>query len=156
MRPLSPPSKKTSQTAAGDGCIARIWRWSLDLTMTARFIPGVRDVDTLIGHTVCDRRVRLWYGTRMVSNLLVTIPVITIRAFRRCLFCSPVVSDRPNSSLSTKMGPLSINPFRLPPTFSGLSLFLSVWITRSNLAWTGPCRLFLQVPFRFVPQCNSP
>lgn len=57
--PLSPPSMKTSQTAAGDGCIARIWRRSLDLTMTARFIPGVRDVSTLIGHAVCDRRVRL-------------------------------------------------------------------------------------------------
>lgn len=93
----------------------------------------------------------------MASNLLVTIPVITVRAFRHCLFCSLIVSDRPNSSLSTKMGPLSINPFRLSPTFPRLSLFLSVWIMRSYLAWTGPRRLFLQTPFRFVsPQCNSP
>lgn len=93
----------------------------------------------------------------MASNLLVTIPVITVRAFRHCLFCSPIVSDRPNSSLSTKTGPLSINPFRLSPTFPRLSLFLSVWIMRSYLAWTGPCRLFLQIPFRFVsPSATLP
>ena len=123
--------------------------------MTARFIPGVRDVSTLIGHTVCDRRVRLLYDTRMIGNLLVTIQVITVRAFRHCLFCSPCVGQT-ELQFEHKDGAPVNQPIS---TFSNLSLIvaLSLWIMRSDLAWTGPRRLFLQTPFRFVsPQCNSP